>query len=172
MPPCPAPCGVAAVEGAQLGLEPFTGLLHPRKELGLGPVAVNFVYVLCPLLVSAMGIVAQRVGMRLGVAQTVFLFRSVGIALLVVLSSLRGVCVKATNAEDAVFSSRVLVPPQRPRRPLLVVVSDAQRAHAAHADACGTLYGCMPSLRERRVSPTWSELPCHPSRVMPEGAFI
>ena len=59
------------------------------KELGLGPVAVNFVYVLCPLLVSAMGIVAQRVGMRLGVAQTAFLFRSVGIALLVVLSFVR-----------------------------------------------------------------------------------
>ena len=26
---------------------------------------------------------------------------------------------------------------------------------------CVARYGCMPSLRERRVSPMWSELPCH-----------
>ena len=36
---------------------------------------------------------------------------------------------------------------------------------------CVARYGCMPSLRERRVSPMWSELPSHPCTAHPYASL-
>jgi MFS family permease len=60
-----------------------------KDDLGLGPIAVNAIYVICPLLISMAGLIAQRLSLRLGSAQTAFAFRLTGIALLVAISFIR-----------------------------------------------------------------------------------